>query len=579
MKKEAYKYVRNTIPQQSRWATKEEIAAKASKIELNAEHYPVGGLPLLSDGVTAYVDGSDTHTLIYGATGSKKTRIFCMPMINIFAKAGESYVVTDPKGELYATTSGLAKENGYKLVVLDFRDVGAGDCWNPLTMPYDMWHNGMQDEAGLLLMDLAAGLASELKENNDDMYWPESAQSLANANLLTMMEACTKEQANLTTLAQMSNTGAVNSLRKLSEYMREDSMAYINYKSTVGMRAENTVSCIMSMLATMIRLFSSNRRLSAMLSKNSFEIKNFGREKTAVYIIIPDEKSTYNFIITTFIKQVYEILISEAQKENNRKLPVRVNFVLDEFCNIPAIPDMSSMISAARSRNMRFYLIVQSLHQLKRKYGDDADTIKGNCDNWVFLTSRELALLNEISELCGELTDAYGNKRRLISVSELQRLTKGWDYSEALIIHGREYPIISEMPDINLYTMFGKYEKVPYFRKADDDYAVLVVSQLLEEIDEQRKIAPFASEEHKLYQALAILLSEHGMPITRYGKCTEDVKSILSFNEGGKYGPLKRAYDRIAALLGVEYAEAFFENPPYRKEGFEFPKASKSNFS
>ena len=90
-------------------------------------------------------------------------------------------------------------------------------------------------------------------------------------------------------------------------------------------------------------------------------------------------------------------MISVAQEKANGQLPVRVNFILDEFCNLPAIPDMPAMISAARSRNMRFFLVAQSKHQLLRKYGEDADTIKGNCDNWVFLTSKELDLLEEIS--------------------------------------------------------------------------------------------------------------------------------------------------------------------------------------
>ena len=99
------------------------------------EDYSAAGLPLLSNGVDAYVDNEDTHSLIFGATGSKKTRLFCMPMLNMFAKAGESFIVSDPKGELYARTSGLVKEKGYKTVVLNFRNIGVGDMWNPLALP------------------------------------------------------------------------------------------------------------------------------------------------------------------------------------------------------------------------------------------------------------------------------------------------------------------------------------------------------------------------------------------------------------------------------------------------------------
>ena len=116
-----------------------------------------------------------------------------------------------------------------------------------------------------------------------------------------------------------------------------------------------------------------------------------------------------------FIKQQYECLISVAQKKPGNKLPVRVNFVLDEFCNFPEIPQMSNMISAGRSRNIRFYLVAQSLRQLLRKYDSDAYTILGNCENIVFLTSREIDLLNTVQTLCGAKSQ---KGRNLISVSD-----------------------------------------------------------------------------------------------------------------------------------------------------------------
>ena len=196
-----------------------------------------------------------------------------------------------------------------------------------------------------------------------------------------------------------------------------------------------------------------------MLAGNTVNIRDFGRKKTAVYLIVPDEKTTCHFLVTAFVKQVYEMMISEAQKESNMRLPVRVNFVLDEFCNMPKISDMPAMISASRSRNMRFFLVAQSMHQLRGKYGEDADTIKGNCDNWVFLTSKELELLNEISSLCGNVITPDGYSRRLISVSELQRLNKA--KGEALIMHARQYPLITEIADIDMYPMFQGYPTVP----------------------------------------------------------------------------------------------------------------------
>ena len=169
-----------------------------------------------------------------------------------------------------------------------------------------------------------------------------------------------------------------------------------------------------------------------------------------------------------FIKQLYEILIREAQNEEDGTLPVRVNFLLDEFCNIPKIPDMPSMISAARSRNMRYFLVAQSKHQLVGRYQEDADTIKGNCDNWVFLTSKELDLLTEISSLCGDIVTASHEKRPLISVSELQRFSK--EKGEALIMHARQYPFISQLADIDMYEAFKGYPPLPMAEHSSTDY-------------------------------------------------------------------------------------------------------------
>ena len=121
MKDNNYKYGRYiNRDQETRWATPEEIRRSGTFVDLNDEQYPVAGLPLLSDAKTAYVDGEDTHTLIFGATGSKKTRLFCMPMLNFFSKAGESFIATDPKGELFSKTSGIAKANGYKVAEAEF---------------------------------------------------------------------------------------------------------------------------------------------------------------------------------------------------------------------------------------------------------------------------------------------------------------------------------------------------------------------------------------------------------------------------------------------------------------------------
>lgn len=493
MKDKNYVYGRyiNTN-QESRWATTDEMQSAGTYVDLCQDSYPGGGLPLLSNGREAYVDSKDTHTLIFGATGSKKTRLFCMPMLNIFGKAGESFVATDPKGELYAKTSGLMEANGYDVVVLNFRDIGYGDMWNPLALPYELYHAGNKEQAVAMLNDFVTTIAEPQMKSTKDVFFPEMASSFALANLLLLMECAAPSEVNMASLATMCTMDNAEPLTRLCEKIPTDSLASINYKNVLS-SAENTKRSIFVSLFGMIRVFNTQKNLTKMLSGNTIDIRSFGKKKTAVYIIVPDEKTTYHFLVTTFIKQVYEILIAEAQKTPKKSLPVRVNFVLDEFCNIPKVPDMPTMISAARSRNMRFYLVAQSIHQLRGKYGEDADTIKGNCDNWVFLTSKELSLLNEISELCGSVYTPDGRNRRLISVSELQRFNK--EKGEALIMHARQYPIITEIADIDAYEMFKGYSAPPMQEFDLPSISIFSVHNLLWDVAHHRRPIPFTDRE------------------------------------------------------------------------------------
>lgn len=500
MNNESYKFSRHiSSSDEARWATSDEIKNASKRICLEDETVTAAGIPLIANSKEAYVDNKDTHTLIFGATGSKKTRLFCMPLINILAKGGESFVVTDPKGELYTKTAGLAKARGYKTVVLNFRDIGKGDMWNPLSMPYDIYNSGDKDKAMSLLNDFISAISAPHSEKTKDIFWIEMASSFALANLLLLVEAGTKEEMNVASLARLCNMDQEIVLKELMKKMDGTSLAAMNYNNIFS-AAENTKRSIYVSLYAMVRIFTIQENLMKMLSGNTFDLKNIGREKTAVYLIVPDEKSTYHFLTTVFIKQAYEVLVEEAQKEADKKLPVRVNFVLDEFCNMPKVQDMPAMISAARSRNIRYFLVAQSLHQLRNKYGEEADTIKGNCDNWIFLTSKELDLLNEISELCGSYVTSDGVKRRLISISELQRLDK--EKGEALIMHARQYPFISQLPDIDDYECFKGYTADDLGQYQLPEIKMFSPAELLRDAKNGKRDYPFAPKSSPSADAL-----------------------------------------------------------------------------
>jgi len=500
IKQENYRFGRYiTNNNNTRWADTDEIknAATIKCINIEADTCPGAGIPIISDGRTVYVDNSDTHTLIFGSTGSKKTRLFGMPLINILALGGESFIATDPKGELYNQTSGLVAAKGYKTFVLNFRELNKSDYWNPLMLPYELYHNGKTDEAVSLITDFINSIAEPQRSKTNDAYFIELACSQTLANMLFFIATASPEEANIYNFADffLANSSPENTER-LAQFVADGSIASINFNSVLTNKATvKTFGNVSSCVSAMLNPFIIRKTLCQILSQSSFDIRSIGRSKTAIYINVPDEKTTMHYLVTVFIKQTYETLVAEAHRQEDMRLPVRVNFVLDEFCNIPAIPDMASMISAARSRNMRFFLMAQSLWQLKQKYKDNANTIKGNCDNWVFLTSREYDLLQEISNLCGNSTYKESNDsintRPLISISELQRLRK--EYGETLILHGRNYPFVSELPDINEYK-FKIYPQIKREERLLPRIARYNADKVIKAILEKKRPIPFSVE-------------------------------------------------------------------------------------
>lgn len=228
-------------------------------------------------------------------------------------------------------------------------------------------------------------------------------------------------------------------MQKYFDSLSSDNPIYQNLAGYFSLTAENTKSCILSTFDQLIRAFKSSPALTDLLSDSTFDLRKIGTKKTAVFLVVPDEKTTFHFLATLFINQCYEMLLEQAE-EYDGKLPQKVNFILEEFCNMPKLEDIIPMLTAARSRNIRFHLVIQSYEQMVDKYGEhSAKTIMDNCGNMIYLHSRELSFLNYISTLAGN--NEYG--RPLLSVSRLQRLKK----NETIIFHDRCYPfLVQDIP-------------------------------------------------------------------------------------------------------------------------------------
>lgn len=386
------------------------------------------GIPLINDGKNIWIDNGEYHNLVIGSTGSGKTETVVKPMVNLLAKKGESMVITDPKGEIYKYSAEYLREQGYNIIVLNFRDPTNGNAWNPLTLPYRYYKDKNVDKATELLDDVALNIVKD-PNNKGEPFWENSAADYFSGLALGLFMDAKEEEVNMNSINYMSSVGeerfaASTYIKEYFHLKGEDSSAYIFASGTIN-APKDTAGGITSTFRQKVRTFASREILSEMLSYSDFDMREIGKQKTAVFMIIHDEKTTYHSLLTIFIKQCYETLIDVA-KEMGGKLPYRTNFILDEFANMPPLKDVDSMVSAARSRDIRFTFIIQNFAQLNDVYGKEvAEVIKGNCGNLVYLISTEMAALEEISKMCGEVKSKEKDKTAstpLVTVTDLQRM-------------------------------------------------------------------------------------------------------------------------------------------------------------
>lgn len=421
----------------------------------------LGGVPLSwkVDQGYVYTEHADNHTLIIGPTASKKSRLVTMPTVRMLGIAKESMIISDPKSEIYNRTAGFLKANGYHILVLNLRDPKYGASWNPLAVPYELYCQGDIDRAYEFINDIATNLTA-MGRSEKEPFWDNSAGTLFSGLTVLLFKYC-KE------FSQSENVVHIGSVLKLRnvlcagnkhEIMRNPLWQYAKSDLHISSAligtletADDTRAGILSTFDQKMRIFSTQPNLINMLSVNEIVYDELDKNPTALFLLMPDEKTTYHGLISLFIKQSYEYLIYKAQERNENhdaRLNIRLNYVLDEFSSLPTVGDFPAMITAARSRNIRFNIVIQSKHQLVLKYGEDTDTILSNCTNWIFLTSRELKFLEEISALCGQKQN-QNIMKPVLSIAELQRFDK--NRGEVLILSGRFKPYLTRLPDIEIY--------------------------------------------------------------------------------------------------------------------------------
>ena len=470
----------------SRWCKDKEMKETLYEVDPKSETTEHAGIAVINDGKKIWVDDGEAHNVVIGSTGSGKTQIVVFPMIKVLAKAGESMILTDPKGELYEETGEMLREKGYNVIVLNFRDPQKGNAWNPMTLPYRLYKDGNTDKAIELLDDLALNILYT-EGSNSDPFWEKSAADYFTGLALGLFEDANEDQVNINSINLMASVGEErfggpnsNFLKAYFDGKDRSKPAYVNASGTVY-APEDTKGGITSTFKQKVKLFASRENLSEMLSYSDFDMHDIGKKKTAVFMIVQDEKKTLHPLATIFIKQCYETLIDVAQ-ESGGHLPYRTNFILDEFANMPPLKDVTTMVTAARSRHIRFTFIIQNFAQLTQVYGkENAETIKGNC-NIMYLISSELQALEELSKMCGEVKSKEKDKTAstpLVTVSDLQRMKQG----EVISIRLRMMPFKTKLAfnwKMNAEGAWGKnYPKASFNEREKQELKIFDIREFM----------------------------------------------------------------------------------------------------
>lgn len=362
-----------------------------------------------------YCIDSNTHTIGIGATRSGKSRCLVLQSIGLLGLAGESMVITDPKGELYDNTSSYLEELGYKLRTLDFKDTRKSDRYNFLQPVIDALEKGDIQDAIDKVWDITESIMPE-NEKGEPIWKNGEASIIASSIFIVSFENINKyKYQNLANvyrfiieMAVYRNDDGGNSyilFEKLRDYLNSINQNHpaIDLLAMSEIAHAKTRSSFYTSALTTLKLFT-NLNINSITSDTNINLKDIGRKKVALFIILPDEKETYYSIASLFVHQLYVSLVAQADKLGG-KLRQRVNFLLEEFGNFTKIPNMASKLTVAGSRNIRFNLFIQSFKQLEEKYGKEvASIIRYNCENWIYLQTDDMETLEELAKRLGKYT-------------------------------------------------------------------------------------------------------------------------------------------------------------------------------
>ena len=361
--------------------------------------------------------GINKNILVVGGSGSGKTACYIKP--NIMQCLG-SYIITDPKGELYKETSQFLKSEGYDVKAFNLVNPTYSDFYNPI-------YNICSDQDVDTLAHILVTGANKEGGGGDDPFWDNTAKMLISATIYYVLSVLPLEQQNIGSCLNIIRQGGADSsiFEKLFiDDLMPEHPGRIQYES-FKTAADKTMQSIVISSISKMRVFDMPA-IQRITSSNSINFRDVAKKKTVIYVITSAAESTYDFVSTMFFSQMFSILYKQADDYGSR-LPNQVYFLLDEFANIGQIPDFQKKLSTTRSLGISISIIVQSLDQLEALYKDSYENILGNCDTQLLLGTNSQKTAEYFSKSLGQTTikieqksinkDKDENKKQGVSIS------------------------------------------------------------------------------------------------------------------------------------------------------------------
>lgn len=372
---------------------------------------------ILTQNVSVGLDGRrhrrNLNTLVCGGSGAGKTRFFAKPNL---CQANSSYVVLDPKGELLRDTGNLLSAKGYDIKVLDLINMEKSHCYNPFVYLHS------DNDIQRLVTNLFKNTTPKGSQSQDP-FWDQAATMLLLALIFYLHYEAPPEEQNFPMVMEMIRAGEVreddetykSALDILFERleMRNPEHIALKYYRSYHSGSGKTLKSIQITLISRLEKFNLES-LASITQNDELELWSIGEKKTAVFAIIPDNDSSFSFLVGMLYTQLFQQLYYQADVIHGGRLPVHVHFLMDEFANVALPDEFDKLLSTMRSREISVSIIIQNLAQLKALFEKQWESIVGNCDEFLYLGGNEQSTHEYVSKLLGKETidtNSYGQSK------------------------------------------------------------------------------------------------------------------------------------------------------------------------